>query len=54
MRATLRHNISIAPGRNGDLTESDVDAVATYVWSLVHQDKLRRQFVEPSSASAHD
>lgn len=54
IKATLRHNISIAPGRDGDLTESDVDAVAAYVWSLVHQDKLRSQSAETSGTSAHD
>ena len=54
IKATLRHNISIAPGRDGDLTESDVDAVAAYVWSLVHQDRFRGQSVETLETSAHD
>ena len=43
IKRTLRHNIAIAPGRDGDLTEADVDAVAAYVWGLVHQDRFRRQ-----------
>lgn len=43
IKRTLRHNIEIAPGRDGDLTDSDVDAVAVYVWALVHQERFRRQ-----------
>lgn len=42
IKQTLRHNMAVAPGRDGDLTESDVDAVAAYVWSLVHHDRSRR------------
>jgi len=42
IKQTLRHNIEIAPGRDGDLTDADVDAVAAYVWALVHQDRFRK------------
>ncbi len=41
IKRTLRHNIEIAPGRDGDLTDSDVEAAAAYVWALVHQDRFR-------------
>ena len=37
LKATIRHNMSIAPGMDGDLTAADVDAVAAYVWALGHQ-----------------
>lgn len=37
LKATIRHNMSIAPGMDGDLTPADVDAVAAYVWALGHQ-----------------
>ena len=37
IKANILHNMSVAPGRDGDLTPSDVDAVAAYVWALGHQ-----------------
>ncbi len=43
IKKTIRNNIALAPGRDGDLTDSDVDAVAAYVWSLVHQDRMQSQ-----------
>ncbi|MEW6395170.1 MAG: hypothetical protein AB1582_11525 [Pseudomonadota bacterium] len=43
IKQMLRHNMEVAPGRDGDLTDADVDAVAVYVWALVHQERLRRQ-----------
>jgi mono/diheme cytochrome c family protein len=43
IKRTLHHNIEIAPGRDGDLTDSDVDAVAVYVWALVHQERFIQQ-----------
>jgi hypothetical protein len=29
--------MAIAPGRDGDLTPEDVDAVVAYVWAIGHQ-----------------
>jgi mono/diheme cytochrome c family protein len=43
IKKTIRNNIALAPGRDGDLSDSDVDAVAAYVWSLVHKDRLQSQ-----------
>ncbi|WP_375777342.1 c-type cytochrome [Bradyrhizobium sp. ma5] len=43
IKKTIRNNIALAPGRDGDLTDGDVDAVAAYVWSLVHQDRMQSQ-----------
>ncbi len=37
IKATITHNLSIAPGMDGQLTPADVDAVAAYVWALGHQ-----------------
>lgn len=36
LKAIIHHNMSVAPGMDGDLTPSDVDAVAAYVWALGH------------------
>jgi hypothetical protein len=43
IKKTIRNNVALAPGRDGDLTDSDLDAVAAYVWSLVHQQRLQSQ-----------
>jgi mono/diheme cytochrome c family protein len=40
LKATVMHNMSIAPGMDGNLTPSDVDAVVAYVWALGHQQPL--------------
>ena len=37
IKANIRHNMSVAPGMDGPLTDDDVDAVAAYVWALGHQ-----------------
>jgi mono/diheme cytochrome c family protein len=37
IKATLVNNMTIAPGRDGDLTPEDVDAVVAYVWAIGHQ-----------------
>ena len=37
IKATILHNMSIAPGMDGELTPADVEAVAAYVWALGHQ-----------------
>ena len=34
IKRVLEHNMSIAPGMDGDLKPADVDAVAAYVWAL--------------------
>jgi len=36
LKHTILHNMTVAPGRDGDLTSDDVDAVAVYVWSISH------------------
>jgi mono/diheme cytochrome c family protein len=36
IKATLVNNMTIAPGRDGDLTPEDVDAVVAYVWAIGH------------------
>jgi mono/diheme cytochrome c family protein len=36
LKHTILHNMAVAPGRDGDLTSDDVDAVAAYVWSISH------------------
>jgi mono/diheme cytochrome c family protein len=37
IKATIVHNMTIAPGMDGELTSRDVDAVAAYVWAIGHQ-----------------
>ncbi|HMN72369.1 MAG TPA: c-type cytochrome [Rhodoblastus sp.] len=43
IKATILNNMKLAPGQDGDLTPSDVDAVTAYVWALVHQERMDRQ-----------
>jgi mono/diheme cytochrome c family protein len=37
IKGTILHNMSVAPGMDGELTPADVDAVAAYVWAIGHQ-----------------
>lgn len=37
IKNTIRHNMKMAPGMDGNLTPADVDAVVAYVWALGHQ-----------------
>lgn len=37
IKATIANAVAIAPGRDGDLTPADVDAVTAYVWAISHQ-----------------
>jgi mono/diheme cytochrome c family protein len=37
IKATIVHNMAIAPGMDGQLSPTDVDAVTAYVWALGHQ-----------------
>ncbi|MDE2079905.1 MAG: c-type cytochrome [Burkholderiales bacterium] len=37
IKATILHNMAVAPGMDGALAPADVDAVAAYVWALGHQ-----------------
>jgi len=39
IKATIAHNMEMAPGMDGPLTAADVDAVTAYVWALGHQKK---------------
>ena len=39
IKATIGHNMEMAPGMDGQLTAGDVDAVTAYVWALGHQRK---------------
>jgi hypothetical protein len=34
IRRTVLHNMTMAPGMDGDLKPADVDAVAAYIWAL--------------------
>ncbi|MGB3488496.1 MAG: c-type cytochrome [Xanthobacteraceae bacterium] len=34
LKRSILHNMAVAPGRDGDLNPSDVDAVAAYVWAI--------------------
>lgn len=34
IRASIQHNMRVAPGMDGDLKEDDVEAVAVYLWAL--------------------
>ncbi|MDE2578605.1 MAG: c-type cytochrome [Hyphomicrobiales bacterium] len=43
IKATIKHNMAVAPGQDGDLTPADVHAVTAYVWGLVHQERIARQ-----------
>ena len=43
IKATIEHNMRMAPGQDGDLTPDDVHAVTAYVWALVHQERMRNQ-----------
>jgi len=36
IKRTILHNMEVAPGRDGDLTPDDVDAVSAYVWAISH------------------
>jgi mono/diheme cytochrome c family protein len=40
LKRTISHNISVAPGMDGDLKPGDVEAVAAYVWAISHQSQL--------------
>jgi hypothetical protein len=37
IKRVLMHNMSVAPGMDGELMPADVDAVAAYVWALGRQ-----------------
>jgi mono/diheme cytochrome c family protein len=37
IKATIANAVTIAPGRDGELTPADVDAVTAYVWAISHQ-----------------
>ncbi|WP_298254885.1 c-type cytochrome [Bradyrhizobium sp.] len=39
IKKSILHNMSVAPGMDGDLTPADVDAVAAYVWAISHQNR---------------
>jgi len=39
IKATITHNMEMAPGMDGRLTPADVDAVTAYVWALGHRKK---------------
>jgi|SRR5271166_143481 len=39
IKATIAHNMEMAPGMDGQLSAADVDAVAAYVWALGHEKK---------------
>ena len=39
IKATINHNMKMAPGMDGRLTAADVDAAVAYVWALGHQKK---------------
>lgn len=43
IKATILNNMKLAPGQDGDLTPTDVDAVTAYVWALVHQERMNNQ-----------
>ena len=34
LKRSILHNMAVAPGRDGDLNPSDIDAVAAYVWAI--------------------
>ncbi len=37
IKATIGHNMKMAPGMDGRLTPADVDAVVAYVWAIGHR-----------------
>lgn len=37
LRRSILHNMKVAPGMDGDLTEQDAEDVAAYVWAIGHQ-----------------
>lgn len=37
LKRTILHNMTVAPGMDGDLKPADVDAVAAYVWAISRQ-----------------
>ena len=37
IKATIHHNMAVAPGMDGQLSPADVDAVAAYVWAISHR-----------------
>lgn len=37
LKRTILHNMAVAPGMDGDLKPTDVDAVAAYVWAISRQ-----------------
>lgn len=39
IKRTIMHNMSIAPGMDGNFQSADVDAVAAYVWALGRQNE---------------
>jgi hypothetical protein len=39
IKAVLNHNMSVAPGMDGDLKPTDVEAVAAYIWALGRQNR---------------
>jgi mono/diheme cytochrome c family protein len=40
LKKVLLHNMSVAPGMDGDLTPADTEAVAAYIWALGRQTRL--------------
>jgi hypothetical protein len=34
IKRTVLHNMTMAPGMDGDLKAADVEAVAAYIWAL--------------------
>lgn len=41
LKRSVLHNMAIAPGRDGDLELTDVDAVAAYIWAISRQEPAR-------------
>ena len=37
IKATIAHNMAMAPGMDGQLSPTDVDAVTAYIWAIGHQ-----------------
>ncbi|MBC9881557.1 c-type cytochrome [Bradyrhizobium sp. INPA01-394B] len=36
IKRTIKHNMAVVPGMDGDLNAEDVEAVAAYVWAISH------------------
>lgn len=41
LKRSILHNMAVAPGRDGDLEPSDVEAVAAYVWAISRQEPAK-------------